>query len=104
MIQHQAGKLGERKGHGLEEEGGRRRITRRHARLQGRRKTSLDGTLARGKTKGRVDDKSEDDRAEEAYQRALGVNCDGRQLSRREGDDRNNDACLGHRLNFYFED
>jgi hypothetical protein len=103
MTQRQSGKPEERKGRGLEE-GGRRRIEQRRARLRGRRKTSSDGTLARSKTKGRVDDKSEDDRAEDADRRALGVNRDGRQQSRREGDDGDNDACLRHRLSFDFED
>ena len=104
MILRLTGKLGERKGRRLEEGGGRRRIIRRHARLQGRQKTSSNAeTLARSKTQGRVDDKSEEDRAEDADRRALGVNRDGRQRCGRGGDDGDDDACLRHRLSFYFE-
>ena len=60
--------------------------------------------LARSKTKGRVDDKGQNDRADNADRRAVGVNRNRRQGTGREGDDGDDNTCLRHWLSFYLED
>ena len=64
----------------------------------------VGGSLARSKTKGRVYDKGQNDRAENADRGAVGVHCDRRQGTRGEGDDGDDDTCLCHGLSFDFED
>ena len=64
----------------------------------------VGGSLARSKRKGRVNDKGQDDCAENADRGAVGVHRNRRQRTRGEGDDRDDDTCLCHGLSFDFED
>ena len=50
-----------------------------------------------------VDDNGENDQADDATERALGIYGDRRERSGGEGDDGNNDGCLSDWLGFYFE-
>ena len=56
------------------------------------------------KTKGRVNDDGQNDRAEDADRGAVGIDCNRRQGARGRGDDGDDDACLCHRLGLDFED
>jgi hypothetical protein len=53
---------------------------------------------------GQINDDSKNNCAEYANQRALGVCCNQSQLTGREGNDGNNNACLGDRLSLDLKD
>ena len=60
-------------------------------------------TLAGRETQHQVDNNGEDDRADDANGRALGVDGDRRERSGGERDDGDDDGCLSDWLRFYFE-
>jgi len=60
-------------------------------------------TLAGRETQRQVDNNGEDDRADVANGRALGVDGDRRERSGGERDDGDDDGCLSDWLRFYFE-
>ena len=60
-------------------------------------------TLAGREAQRQVDNKGQNDQADDADGRALGVQCDRRERSGGEGDDGDNDGSLSDRLGFYFE-
>ncbi len=60
-------------------------------------------TLAGRETQRQVDNNGEDDRADDANGRALGVDGDRHERSGGEHDDGDNDGCLSDWLRFYFE-
>ena len=59
--------------------------------------------LAGRETQHQVDNNGEDDRAEDANGRALGVDGDHRERSGGEHDNGDDDGCLSDWLRFYFE-
>ena len=66
--------------------------------------TSCLESLAGSKTKGRVNDDGQNDRAEDADRGAVGIDCNHRQGARGGGDDGDDDACLCHWRSLDFED
>jgi len=62
-----------------------------------------DVTLAGRESQHQVDNNGENDRADDANGRALGVDGDRREGSGGEGDDGNDDGCLSDWLGFNFE-
>jgi hypothetical protein len=59
---------------------------------------------AGSEAEGQIDNNSEKDCAENADQRAWGVSSDHCQQTGREGNNGNNNACLGDQLRLDFED
>ncbi len=60
-------------------------------------------TLAGRETQRQVDNNGEDDRADDANGRALGVDGDRHERSGGERDDGDDDGCMSEWLCFYFE-
>ena len=60
-------------------------------------------SLAGRETQCQVDNNGEDDRADDANGRALGVDCNRHERSGGERDDGDDDGCLSDWLRFYFE-